>query len=149
MLFRSIYGIYNASLYFFNKKPALLTVDEAAMLVGLIQLPNKYNPYKNLAEATIRRDIVLKAMYKNNFLTHDELEIYRNIKLENKLKKNVMFQNTSYYNPYLDLIDTKTKSLKTYMNKDIQYTLYEIATNKLGFLPDDKINIGLRSEERL
>lgn len=139
----NIYGIYNASLYFFNKKPALLTVDEAAMLVGLIQLPNKYNPYKNLAEATIRRDIVLKAMYKNNFLTHDELEIYRNIKLENKLKKNVMFQNTSYYNPYLDLIDTKTKSLKTYMNKDIQYTLYEIATNKLGFLPDDKINIGL------
>lgn len=139
----NIYGIYNASLYFFNKKPALLTVDEAAMLVGLIQLPNKYNPYKNLAEATIRRDIVLKAMYKNNFLTHDELEIYRNIKLENKLKKNVMFQNTSYYNPYLDLIDTKTKSLKTYMNKDIQYTLYEIATNNLGFLPDDKINIGL------
>lgn len=139
----NIYGIYNASLYFFNKKPALLTVDEAAMLVGLIQLPNKYNPYKNLAEATIRRDIVLKAMYKNNFLTHDELEIYRNIKLENKLKKNVIFQNTSYYNPYLDLIDTKTKSLKTYMNKDIQYTLYEIATNKLGFLPDDKINIGL------
>ena len=63
----NIYGIYNASLYFFNKKPALLTVDEAAMLVGLIQLPNKYNPYKNLAEATIRRDIVLKAMYKNNF----------------------------------------------------------------------------------
>ena len=105
----NIYGIYNASLYFFNKKPALLTVDEAAMLVGLIQLPNKYNPYKNLAEATIRRDIVLKAMYKNNFLTHDELEIYRNIKLENKLKKNVIFQNTSYYNPYLDLIDTKTK----------------------------------------
>ena len=103
----NIYGIYNASLYFFNKKPALLTVDEAAMLVGLIQLPNKYNPYKNLAEATIRRDIVLKAMYKNNFLTHDELEIYRNIKLENKLKKNVIFQNTSYYNPYLDLIDTK------------------------------------------
>lgn len=55
----------------------------------------------------------------------------------------MIFQNTSYYNPYLDLIDTKTKSLKTYMNKDIQYTLYEIATNKLGFLPDDKINIGL------
>lgn len=52
---------------FLIKNPALLTVDEAAMLVGLIQLPNKYNPYKNLAEATIRRDIVLKAMYKNNF----------------------------------------------------------------------------------
>lgn len=139
----NIYGIYNASLYFFDKKPSLLSVDEAALLVGLIQLPNKYNPYRNLSEAIIRRDIVLKAMYKNKFLTRSELEVYRNIDLSKKLKKNEVFQNTTYFNPYLDLIANKENSLKTYMNKEIQYTFYEIATNKLNFLPDNKINIGL------
>lgn len=139
----NIYGIYNASLYFFDKKPSLLTVDEAATLVGLIQLPNKYNPYKNINEAILRRDVVLKAMYKNSFLTLEELNLYRSQSLKNKLKKNELFENTSYFNPYLDLIKNKSQSVNTYMNKEIQYTLYEIATNKLGFLPDDKINIGL------
>ena len=139
----NIYGLYNAALYFFDKKPHLLTVDEAATLVGLIQLPNHYNPYKNINEATIRRDTVLKAMFKNGFISSDELQIYRNIKISSKLKKNDIFKNTTYYNPYLDLIDNKSTSVNTYMNKDIQYTFYEIATNKLGFLPDNRINIGL------
>ncbi len=139
----NIYGIYNASLYFFDKEPINLTIDEASTLVGLIQLPNFYNPYKNLEKCSLRRNIVLKALFKNNFITQDELDFYRNINLYSKLKKNEKFINTSYYNQYLDIIDNKVGTVSTYMNKDIQYTLYEIATNKLNFLPDDDINIGL------
>lgn len=139
----NIYGIYNASLYFFDKEPINLSLDEAATLVGLIQLPNYYNPYKNLDECILRRNIVLKALYKNKFISQSELEFYRNIDLSSKLKKNEKFLNTSFYNQYLDIIENKVGCVNTYMNKDIQYTLYEIATNKLGFLPDDDINIGL------
>ena len=58
----NIYGIEMASLYYFNKKPIDLTINESAVLAGMIQLPNYYNPFNNYEEVNKRKNIVLSRM---------------------------------------------------------------------------------------
>ena len=43
----NIYGINMASKYYFNKTPNELNINESAVLAGMIQLPNYYNPFNN------------------------------------------------------------------------------------------------------
>ncbi len=48
----NIYGIKMAARYYFNKSPKEITTNEAAILAGMIQLPNHYNPLRNPEAAT-------------------------------------------------------------------------------------------------
>jgi penicillin-binding protein 1A len=63
------YGIRNASLTFFQKEPDRLTVDEAAILVGMLKGNTLYNPRRNPKEARDRRNTVMDQMVKNGKLT--------------------------------------------------------------------------------
>lgn len=58
----SINGVGEASRLFFRKDVDHISVPEAALLAGMIQAPNAYNPYRNPKEARSRRDTVLLAM---------------------------------------------------------------------------------------
>ncbi len=57
-----LHGVEAASRGYFGKTAAELTVDEAALLAGLIQTPSSYAPTVNLDRAVARRAIVLQAM---------------------------------------------------------------------------------------
>ena len=57
----NVFGIKNASLTFYNKTPDKVTVDEAAVLVGMLKGNTLYNPRRNLKNATDRRNVVLGA----------------------------------------------------------------------------------------
>ncbi|HJW09691.1 MAG TPA: transglycosylase domain-containing protein, partial [Holophagaceae bacterium] len=66
-----VYGIEAASKYYFGKSAPQLGIEECAMLAGLVQNPNGYNPYnsaksRNLAK--IRRDHVLRRMVAEDYL---------------------------------------------------------------------------------
>jgi penicillin-binding protein 1A len=69
-----IYGIETASLYYFGKHARDLTLPEGALLVGMIQRPNYYEPRKHPDRAIERRNIVLKNMYKQDKITESEYE---------------------------------------------------------------------------
>ena len=56
------YGVEAASRGYLGKTAAELTVDEAALLAGLIQSPSTYAPTGNLERALARRNVVLSAM---------------------------------------------------------------------------------------
>ena len=64
----NLYGIRNASKTFFNKEPDRVSVDEAAVLVGMVNAPTLYNPRRNPKLAIDRRNLVLSQMVRNNFL---------------------------------------------------------------------------------
>ena len=64
-----IYGIQNASLYYFNKKPIDLDLNEASMLAGVINGPEYYSPFKDLKAAKARQKIVLDALVEENQIT--------------------------------------------------------------------------------
>ena len=57
-----LYGVEAASRGYFSKPASDLTVDEAALLAGLIQSPSSYAPTVNLDRAVARRNVVLQTM---------------------------------------------------------------------------------------
>ncbi len=68
------FGIRTASRTFFNKEPKDLTLVEAATLVGMLKASTLYNPKRNPERSLQRRNVVLKQMKKNGFLTEAQLE---------------------------------------------------------------------------
>lgn len=70
----SQYGVEAAARYYFSKSAADLTISEAAMLAGITQAPNRYNPVpeENRQAARDRRDTVLALMRNQGYITDDE-----------------------------------------------------------------------------
>jgi penicillin-binding protein 1A len=66
------YGLEAAAQYYFGKSAPQLAVEECALLAGLIQNPNWYNPYnpdpKARLAAKLRRDHVLRRMAAEHYL---------------------------------------------------------------------------------
>ena len=72
----NINGMGEASRVYFQKDISNLTVTESALLAGMIQSPNPYNPMRHVERATARRNAVLRAMREENFITEEELARY-------------------------------------------------------------------------
>jgi penicillin-binding protein 1A len=65
-------GIHSASRVYFDKLPKDLTVEESAVLVGMLKGPSQYNPKSNPKDALARRNTVLQQMVKNNVLSEED-----------------------------------------------------------------------------
>ncbi len=57
-----VYGIYDASIYFFNKTPNSLDLNEIALLVGIIKGPSVYSPINNYTLSMERKNAILKKL---------------------------------------------------------------------------------------
>lgn len=68
----NVYGIRNASLTFFQKEPDRLTVEEAAVLIGMVNGPSLFNPRRNPKSALDRRNHVINKMSENKYLSDVE-----------------------------------------------------------------------------
>ena len=67
------YGIKSASLRYFNKLPSDLSINESALLVGMLKGTTIYNPIRNPKNALQRRNTVLSQMEKAGFLVSDKV----------------------------------------------------------------------------
>ena len=67
-----MYGIANASKYYFDKDVKDLTLAQAAILAGIPNSPANYSPKDNFEKSKIRQEIVLERMYKNKYITIDD-----------------------------------------------------------------------------
>jgi penicillin-binding protein 1B len=70
----SINGIGEASYFYFGKPVAELSLSEGAVLAGLIRAPNLFSPYIDKNRCQTRRDSVLEAMHKHQWLTAEQLK---------------------------------------------------------------------------
>ncbi|WP_112180256.1 transglycosylase domain-containing protein [Paraliobacillus zengyii] len=70
----SIYGIETAANYYFDKSIDELSLSESALLAGIPQSPNNYNPYDYPEKATERRNTVLYLMNYHDQITVEEME---------------------------------------------------------------------------
>src|SRR5580658_2511720 len=73
----NVYGIRGAARTFFHKEPDSLSVDEAAVLVGMVNNPSLFNPRTNIKAATDRRNIVINRMATNHFITTEEATAFK------------------------------------------------------------------------
>lgn len=71
------YGIKSAAKTYFGKLPYELSVEEAALLVGMIQNPSRFNPKFRPENAQARRNIVFDQMVKADKLTSEQAEILK------------------------------------------------------------------------
>ena len=100
-----IRGVQKAAQYYYGKNANQLTLAESALLAGIINLPNTYNPYNYLDYATQRRNNVLDLMQYHGYITSEECALAKSIKVEDTLvgKSNFNTGNTRFAS-YLDVV---------------------------------------------
>lgn len=118
----NVYGVEAASLRYFNKHASDLTVPEAACIAAIPKAPTTYSPItdegkKNCIE---RQKLVLAAMYKNDYITEEEYEKYKEQEVKFKIKKNNK---------------RSTLSIKTYFTDHVVRELYKDLETK-GYSTD-------------
>ncbi|WP_424235981.1 PBP1A family penicillin-binding protein [Bhargavaea ginsengi] len=70
----NIYGFGTAADQFYGKEPEELLLHEAALLAGMPQSPNRYNPYRHPERAEKRRNIVLGLMVQHGKIAQEEAD---------------------------------------------------------------------------
>ena len=121
-----IYGIQNASQFYFNKNPDKLTLAETAMLIGIPNSPNNYSPYLNEEKSRNRQLIVLNVMKNQNLITQQQ---YNQAKQEKLMLADFKTQTRSeVYGYYKDAVMQQCRELGfCHSNQDhfIIYTYYD------------------------
>jgi len=134
-----IRGVQKAAEYYFDKNVTDLNLSESALLAGIVNLPNKYNPYLYLDYATQRRNEVLQQMLNHGYITNDEYNLASSIKVEDQLagEDHMPSKNTKYAQ-YLDVAiqeaaevtgrDPSTTGMKIYtaLQPEIQQQIEDI-----------------------
>jgi penicillin-binding protein 1A len=84
------YGIKAAAKTYFGKTPIKLSIDESALLVGILKGTTVFSPIKNPERAIKRRNVVLEQMEKYGFISEAQLT-------ENTSKElNLQFQSPDH-----------------------------------------------------
>lgn len=107
------YGVEQASQTYFGKSAAELNLSEAALIAGLFQSPDAYNPYENPELAGKRRSTVLYLMERHGYISNEERKAAEAIPVENLLTKNAASSSA-----YLAFIDTVVKEVKNDTGND-------------------------------
>lgn len=95
-------GIRSAAQVYLGKDLKDLTIDEAAMFVGMLKNPSLFNPNKRPKEVKDRRNTVLDQMVKNDYLTKEQSETFkkRDLSLNFKIESHAE-GNATYFREYL------------------------------------------------
>lgn len=109
----SVYGIEQASQKYFGKSISEVSLSEAALLAGIFQAPTAYNPFNSTEKAEARRNQVLNLMERHGYITKEECELAKSIKVEDLIVKS----GTST-NKYQGFINTVIEEVKKRTGKD-------------------------------
>lgn len=70
----NVYGFQSAARFYFGKDIGDVTLPEAALLAGMIQIPNTYRPDEHPERAVAKRNVVLERMRTEGFITAGQAE---------------------------------------------------------------------------
>lgn len=90
------YGIEKAANLYFDKSAKDLTIGESALLVGVIKAPSYYDPIDKQENCEKRKDIVLKLMKNQGYISNEEYQ--KNAKNQEKVVNNTQKQSNLYIN---------------------------------------------------
>ncbi len=97
----SIYGVGEASNIYFGKDVSALTLDESAVIAGIIRSPNRYNPYKNTEKTKSRRNQVLSSMLEAKVISAEQTEKAKDTELVlNKITSKKDLLGMPYFSQY-------------------------------------------------
>ncbi len=70
----NLYGIESAALRYFNKRTGQLTIDESAVLIGMLKANTTYNPHLYPESSKIRRNVVFMQLAKYKYITFTQAD---------------------------------------------------------------------------
>lgn len=97
----NVYGIRNASKTFFSKEPDRISLEESAVLVGMVNAPTAYNPRLYPKRAIDRRNLVLDRMERNNYISKEQATINKQKPIQLNYRK---LDQTTGLAPYFRMI---------------------------------------------
>ncbi|HRH50392.1 MAG TPA: transglycosylase domain-containing protein [Panacibacter sp.] len=121
----NVFGIRNAAKTFFQKEPDRLNVEEAAVLVGMVNAPSAYNPRTYPKRALERRNLVLDRMAESNFISESDAAGLKNKTIQINYKK---LDETAGLAPYFRMVlgEELKKWCKDHKKSDGEnYNLYK------------------------
>ena len=95
------FGISAASREFFDKSPKDLTIEESAVLVGMLKANWRYNPKYNADKSLSRRNTVLNQMVKYDLLSEDSFNTLKTIPLKLKYRAASIEGMAPYFKTYM------------------------------------------------
>ena len=122
-----IFGIENASKYYFGKSAKDLTLAEASILAGIPKSPSNYSPLVNLEKAKQRQYLILNAMVKNKYITKSNMDKAYNEELVYIGKNEKSKSSTLMY--YQDAVMDELKNIKSIPSSFLKTGGLKIYTN--------------------
>lgn len=126
------YGITSASMHYFDKKVSDLSIDEGALLAGLLKAPSKYSPNENYDLCLKRRNVVINLMKEQNYITENEFQenIKKEIKIANSKKENFNYKHlaSKEVTPIIEKYPYSAKKfyIKTSLDSSLQDTVNDV-----------------------
>lgn len=145
-----IFGIENASNYYFNKSSKDLTLAEASILAGIPKSPSNYSPTQNPEAAKKRQQLILEAMEKNGYIEESEKENAINTELI--YTKTTERKNLSTIMYYQDAVISELKTIKSIPNSFLETGGLKIYTNldmNAQSILEDQIKDKMKNDEEL
>ncbi len=106
-----VYGIENASNYYFGKSASELNLAEASILAGIPKSPSNYSPITHKDEALKRQKLILSSMVENGYITSNEMNDALNVELTFIGSLNKDESNSIMY--FEDAVLSELKSIKS------------------------------------
>ncbi|GEN45123.1 transglycosylase domain-containing protein [Alkalibacillus haloalkaliphilus] len=105
-----IYGVQKAAEVYFGKDDLNdLTLEEAALLAGMPQRPNAYNPIENPDLAEQRRNTVLDLMVRHEKITEEEAEEAKSVAVEDMIQED--YESELKYSAFIETVYDEAESL--------------------------------------
>ncbi len=118
------YGITSASKYYFGKQVENLTINEGATLAGIIKAPTNYSPKINMEKCFERKNLVLKRMFEQDYISESDYNKLINEKIV--LCSDETFDDSCLYfakNAFSDFLNTTpydSYDYKVYTTLDLE-----------------------------
>ena len=147
----NIYGVQQASKYYFNKDVKDLNLVEAAQIAGMFQSPNGYNPYNYPEDANERKNTVLYLMKRHGYITDTEYKAATSVEIKDFLEGGVT--STNEYQGFIDTVVQEVidktgnnpydvpMTIYTTMDKDKQDVINNFYKNHK--FKDEKVEVGV------
>lgn len=121
----NVFGIRNASRTFFQKEPDRLTVEEAALLVGMINGPGIFNPRRNPKASLERRNLVINRMAENDKISPAEATKLKALPITLNYRK--LDENTGYAPYFREVLKDEVRAALKGVTKPSgsSYNIYE------------------------
>ena len=141
---QNTYGVEQASQKYFGKSVKDLSLTEAALMAGIFNAPSSYNPFFSTELATQRRNTVLELMLRHGYITEEQCEDAKAIKVDS-LTVEQKASELNKYQTFIDMVADEVKEKTGYdpyitpmlvyttMDPRIQDVMYDLDKGNLGY----------------